>query len=806
MIYEREYNTATTISFPIVAFSTGSFYNSVTTTMFAAGDATISKDYGAFANTATTPTHASGVSVVLSLTATEMSARHIEIHLVDQTASKVWEDQAIIIETYGTTTAQHTFDRSNATVQASLTANQSGVTIATVTQVTNQVQASLTANQTGVTIATVTQVTNQVQASLTANQTGVTVAAVTSVAGLAAGAITNVYTAALSAASLALTNVGATTTAFARLDKNVSSASTFDPSLTTVKASLTANQSGVTIDTVNNLGASAASQIYQQDLSATSIALTAVGITTTAMARLDKNVSSMSTFDPSLTTVKASLTANQAGVTIATVSDVTRVGSVTGQVTVTGTVAASLTAAQTGVTIENVTTVINGVTLNTAGVGMIWDETATAHTAATSMGGKLNAAGAAADPWTTTLPGAYPSNSAGWIIGQRMDTVVSSIIGTSSTDWTDAERAQIRHALGVSGSATSGSGGVIHSISSVVTTMSNLIPATVSTFDPSLTTVQASLTAAQTGVTIAAVSDVTRVASCASVAVVTGTVQASLTASQTGVTVSNVTTVATTTNVTNTVKASLTAAQTGVTVDAISNLGASAASQVYAQALSAASAALTGVGATTTAFARLDKNVSSASTFDPSVTTVKASLTASQTGVTIATVTDITNAVKASLTAAQVGVTIANVTTVATVSGTVQASLTASQAGVTVATVTGITNPVTITSNADITAIKAKTDNLPEGVTKNAALNNFEFLMVDSTDHITIKTGLGAGVTAERSIDGGAFAACANAVSEVSAGIYKINLDATDLNGDVITFKFSAAGADMRFITIKTEA
>jgi hypothetical protein len=89
-------------------------------------------------------------------------------------------------------------------------------------------------------------------------------------------------------------------------------------------------------------------------------------------------------------------------------------------------------------------------------------------------------------------------------------------------------------------------------------------------------------------------------------------------------------------------------------------------------------------------------------------------------------------------------------------------------------------------------------------VRKNVALANFQFLMVDSADHITPKTGLI--VTAERLIDDGVFAACANAAVEVASGIYKINLAATDLNGNVITLKFTAAGADARFVTLVTQA
>jgi len=89
-------------------------------------------------------------------------------------------------------------------------------------------------------------------------------------------------------------------------------------------------------------------------------------------------------------------------------------------------------------------------------------------------------------------------------------------------------------------------------------------------------------------------------------------------------------------------------------------------------------------------------------------------------------------------------------------------------------------------------------------VRKNVALANFQFLMVDSADHITPKTGLT--VTAERLIDDGIFGACANAVVEVASGIYKVNLAATDLNGNVITLKFTAAGADARFVTLVTQA
>jgi hypothetical protein len=88
------------------------------------------------------------------------------------------------------------------------------------------------------------------------------------------------------------------------------------------------------------------------------------------------------------------------------------------------------------------------------------------------------------------------------------------------------------------------------------------------------------------------------------------------------------------------------------------------------------------------------------------------------------------------------------------------------------------------------------------GVQKNTALAKFEFLMVDTSGNA--KTGLT--ITAQRSIDGGAFGSCANSATELANGIYYIDLAATDLNGTVITLRFSATGAADRFITIKTNA
>ncbi len=108
----------------------------------------------------------------------------------------------------------------------------------------------------------------------------------------------------------------------------------------------------------------------------------------------------------------------------------------------------------------------------------------------------------------------------------------------------------------------------------------------------------------------------------------------------------------------------------------------------------------------------------------------------------------------------------------------------------------------TAPDNASITAIKTKTDALPSGIKKNTALNSFMFPMVDTNGN----PATGLTVTAQRSIDGAAFAACANAVVELGNGVYKINLATGDLNGNVIALKFTATGARQRNLTITTES
>jgi hypothetical protein len=104
------------------------------------------------------------------------------------------------------------------------------------------------------------------------------------------------------------------------------------------------------------------------------------------------------------------------------------------------------------------------------------------------------------------------------------------------------------------------------------------------------------------------------------------------------------------------------------------------------------------------------------------------------------------------------------------------------------------------TAQTDLTQIKA---DLPTRITKNTQLANFQFTMALTSDHVSAATG--KTVTATRSIDVAAFASCANSVTEIANGWYKITLAAADLNGDTVALRFTAADCDDRNITIVTQ-
>lgn len=105
-------------------------------------------------------------------------------------------------------------------------------------------------------------------------------------------------------------------------------------------------------------------------------------------------------------------------------------------------------------------------------------------------------------------------------------------------------------------------------------------------------------------------------------------------------------------------------------------------------------------------------------------------------------------------------------------------------------------------TKTDVSAIKAKTDNLPEAIKKNTAYTKFPFMLFQSADGVSPATGIS--VTAEVLIDGGAFGAMANSAVEDSDGHYHIDLATSDVNGTFVTFKLSGSGARTRVISFKT--
>lgn len=94
---------------------------------------------------------------------------------------------------------------------------------------------------------------------------------------------------------------------------------------------------------------------------------------------------------------------------------------------------------------------------------------------------------------------------------------------------------------------------------------------------------------------------------------------------------------------------------------------------------------------------------------------------------------------------------------------------------------------------------------IPSGFQKNKACSNITFMMVDSTDHRTPKTGLT--VTGYVSLDGAAYGAVAGTIAEISNGTYQFDAVAADMNGDKCMFRMTGSGADDCFfsvVTIKT--
>lgn len=90
------YGIQQTLYFPLIDAGTTDF--EATPVTFAAGDTQYSIDGGAFANTSNNPAHEGKGIYSLTLTASELSGSRIVVTIIDS-ATKAWEDQALIITT-----------------------------------------------------------------------------------------------------------------------------------------------------------------------------------------------------------------------------------------------------------------------------------------------------------------------------------------------------------------------------------------------------------------------------------------------------------------------------------------------------------------------------------------------------------------------------------------------------------------------------------------------------------------------------------------------------------------------------------
>lgn len=100
----RHYGVACTILFPLIDYGATDYESTPVT--HASGDTQISKNEGAFANTTNAFAHEGNGIYSLALTSTEMEAARIVVTIIDQ-GTKEWEDQAVVIATYGGSSAQH---------------------------------------------------------------------------------------------------------------------------------------------------------------------------------------------------------------------------------------------------------------------------------------------------------------------------------------------------------------------------------------------------------------------------------------------------------------------------------------------------------------------------------------------------------------------------------------------------------------------------------------------------------------------------------------------------------------------------
>lgn len=274
------------------------------------------------------------------------------------------------------------------------------------------------ASKTGYSLTATTGLGNQ-----TANITGTITTAtnVTTVNGLAAGVITaaSIATGAVDADALAAdagTEIG--TAVWASATRVLTAAT----NITSDASAITMSSAGVvgtvnlvnTVTTLTNLPA------------ITSNWLTAAGIAADAVTELRSYVSGTADSGSTTTMVDAARTEADADYWKGKVILFTS-GTIAGQARI----ITDFNATTDTITFAPATT--QAVGTNTYEIlpwVSVWDDTIAEHLGVGSTGESLNAAGAAGDPWTTALPGAYGAGSAGFILGTNLDALISSRMAT----------------------------------------------------------------------------------------------------------------------------------------------------------------------------------------------------------------------------------------------------------------------------------------------------------------------------------------------------------------------------------------
>ena len=299
-----------------------------------------------------------------------------------------------------------------------------------------------TLSLTGTTVATVTT-------------TG-TATAVTTVNGLAANVITaaSINADAITAAKIADGAIDAATFAAGAINAAAIAADAItdakvasDVTIASVTGAVGSVTAGVTVTTNNDktgygLSAAAVQAIWD----ALTSALTTVGsIGKRISDNLDAAITSrMATFTyttpPTVAAIRTEMDSNS-----------TKLANLDATVSSRATPAQVNTEADTALADVGLTTTITGridaatsTRLATAGYTVpptaaanadaIWDETLSDHLTSGTTGNALNGAGAAGDPWTTTLPGAYGAGSAGKIVGDNINATISSRATQVSVD------------------------------------------------------------------------------------------------------------------------------------------------------------------------------------------------------------------------------------------------------------------------------------------------------------------------------------------------------------------------------------